>query len=160
MSILPVADLKVPGLYFQAARAFGLKGLLGGTHSWLTHIADDLKHTVIEVTTIETLHVQGSSFYKSFRDTPNYLIDPELHQVFVSNRNGSQRWFGHDPKITYLGPMELDVLLSWSELYPHIHDTFRVLTTNCNTFTSWILHLMGVELWAGIGAKTWSKYAK
>lgn len=159
-SIEQAAELNVPGLYFLAARTFGLKGLLGGTHSWLTHVDHDMKHTVIEVTSIETLNVQGSGFYYGYNGMPNYEADIEEHRVFVSDRRGDQAWFGHAPEVVYIGPMELEPLLDWTGCYPKLDHAFNVLKANCNTFTSWILHLIGVELWIGIGAKNWSKLAK
>ena len=155
-SIDPIADLRVPGLYFNAARTFGFKGLLGGTHSWLTHVTNNLAHTVIEVTDIETLHVQGTSFYSSLCGQPIHRLGFCEKRVFMSDRHGCQRWFGHEPQITYLGPVELDNVLTWARLYPKLQHKFHTLTTNCNTFTSWILHILGIELWSGIGAKTWS----
>jgi hypothetical protein len=159
-SIESVADLKVPGLYFLAARTFGFKGLIGGTHSWLTHVADDMTHTVIEVTDIETLLMQGVSIYYTFTGMPNYMIDYREQLVFVSDRKGCQRWFGHAPKVTYLGNIDLDIVLDWTQIYPKISDRFNVLTSNCNTFTSWILHILGIEFRSGFGAKNWSKTAK
>lgn len=59
-SIAKVVEFKVPGLYFLNARTFGLKGWIGGSHSWLVHVNEDFKQTVLEVTSYETLRVQGA----------------------------------------------------------------------------------------------------
>jgi hypothetical protein len=156
-SVNQSVHLKVPGLYFLAARTWGFKGLIGGTHSWLTHVGPDLAHTVIEVTNIETLHVQGSTCFSNFTGKP---ASPQEHMVYMSNRPGDQLWFGHKPEVVYVGPLALDLLLDWTEHYPRLNHSFHVLHANCNTFTSWILHLLDVELWTGFGAKNWAKIAK
>lgn len=156
-SIIPVVKFKVPGLYLLTAKTYGVKGLLGGTHSWLVH-ADDSRQTVIEVTNVETIGVQGSSRFYSLRQVEPASIQEQL--VFVSDRNGGQKWFGGTPKAVYLGNIGLDRILDISRAYPRLNSSFNVLTVNCNTFTSWVLCNLGHHIWTGIGAKNWAKLAK
>jgi hypothetical protein len=150
-------NFNVGGLYFLNARTFGLKGFLGGSHSWITFVSDDLlTHTVIEVTDVESLHIQGATSITEF----GLFTGPTEKQVIMSNRDGGQLWFGEQPSVTYIGPSNIDVLLKWTTSYPLITQRFSLFNANCNTYTSWILHLLGMNLWTGIGCKSTLKWAK
>ena len=156
-SIKQFVSFEAPGLYFLNARTFGLKGWLGGTHSWLTHVSYDGSHTVIEVTNFEALHVQKATKIDSFRDS----VSQNDQHVIVSNRNGGQLWFGNKPLIiTYLGDITLDSILDWVVSYPLLKTSFGILRVNCNTFTSWMLHLLNVKMWTGIGARSQANWQK
>lgn len=156
-SVAKVVDFKVPGLYFLNARTYGFKGWVGGSHSWLVHVDQDYKQTVLEVTSYETLRVQGASDITGFKE----YTDEVEQQVLVSNREGGQMWFGHRPRVVvYLGPLVADTVLDWTKNYPLLRGSFSILQANCNTFTSWIMSLLGVELWTGIGAKSPAKWQK
>jgi len=135
-----------PGVYVMAARAHGLKGLLGGRHSYIVHVSGGGEHTVFEITDRETLGYQGATEFKSYKTNPGF-DEPVLYRVL---RNGYQEWFGAQPYVVYhtqVWPelVDLDALF---ELYPHKNDQFKLFYLNCNTFVSWGVYLarmMGID---------------
>ena len=155
-SIEPVAGLITkPGLYFVNARAHGLKGLIGGTHSWIVGKLSDGSELVAEVTDIETLEVQGGLILID----PTGLVQRSKTEkaVIVSNRNASQRWFGSAPVVqTYIELTDAKItsfLFNAANSYPLNGYRFKLLYRNCNTFASWAAHYGSFEVALKIGGR-------
>lgn len=126
-----------PGIHLLSARAFGLKGYIGGQHSWVAQVGLDGQQHVFELTDAETLSVQGATTCSSFTE-PSFLA-PFYKVIYASDRAAGQRWFGAKPTVWKSWRPELsylDVVELVTE-YPH-HGEFHVLGKNCNTFSSWL----------------------
>lgn len=124
------------GIYFTSAKAFGLKGYLGGVHSWLTYVKRG-KHTVIETTDRETLIVQRAKKIIPLSPVEN----DEQKTVFISDRNGTQQWFGMKPVYWEILPTNLISLKTIEDIaksYPYLGHEFDLFKLNCNTFMSWL----------------------
>jgi hypothetical protein len=121
------------------------------------HVDSSDSHLVAEVTDLETLYVQGATKFKAMR---NPKSNHELI-VFLSNRNGGQLWFGSMPKIFYLGNMTRQSFIELIDSYPLANNTFHVLNTNCNTFSSWICYKLEIiPKNIGIGSKTKDRWTQ
>ena len=82
-------------VYYIHARAWALKGWLGGTHSYTTFWSE--KHNewlVIELSDKETLDVQNATVYYIWDD-----VAYSQHSPIISNRNPAAKWFGATPII-------------------------------------------------------------
>jgi hypothetical protein len=145
-SVATCGYLDIPGIYLMAARAFGLKGYLGGLHSWIVQVSASGVQTVVEITDLETLEYQGVKTHEHYREQPGYTE----RMVVKTSRDGFQRWFGAEPKILDFTPIGHDLDLSaLCRCYPHLRDEFQLLDLNCNTFVSWVVYhlsLSGISL--------------
>lgn len=124
------------GAHILSARAFGLKGHLGGYHTWLAFVDAD-SHTVFEITDVETVLIQANKHivYSFHRDSSLALIK--------SNRRATQKWFGSNPeKLVSLPTLTLLQCEHLVETYKsHVLDSrYHLLKNNCNTFVSWVLY--------------------
>lgn len=150
-SIEKLVDFPLPGIYLLKARTFGFKGFIGGTHSWIVHVDMDNRCLVAEVTNLETLKVQGATVIETVRKP----INDREHLVFLSNREGGQKWFGAKPKSKYLGDISKIDFRNMIANYPLSQNVFNVLNANCNTFSSWIIYKLGfTPKNIGFGAKS------
>lgn len=144
-----ILDQSPVGLYFDKryiyyihSRAWALKGWLGGTHSWFTFWSEiHERWLVLELTDTETINVQNASIYW-IRDNVEY----REHSPVISNRINDAKWFGSIP--TIVGKAKLQVLYSDIEracaMYPHTQ--FDLIGHNCNTFASYILYKLNLEI--------------
>lgn len=156
-SIEPVAGLITePGLYFVNARAHGLKGLIGGTHSWIVGKLSDGSELVAEVTDIETLQYQAAAILFD----PNDLNSKPITErgAVISNRNAAQRWFDSPPTVQAYFKMNdssiCSLLYTAVDKYPLNNSAFNIVYRNCNTFTSWVAYLSGFDVKPGIGGRS------
>lgn len=158
-SIEKVVDFPHAGVYLLKARTFGFKGIIGGTHSWIVRVDGEGNHLVAELTDIQSLKIQGASYYEGVREPAGE--DDQL--VFISNREGGQKWFGATPTGIYLGDLSEEEFRDFVTHYPLAGNKFDVLNANCNTFSSWICYCLGTEpimVNIGIGAKSSSRWTK
>jgi hypothetical protein len=152
-------ELELPdGLHFMRARTFGLKGRLGGQHSYVAYVRNGV-HTVFEVSSAETLDYQEVSF-RSYIRRP---VAPLEQVVLASDRHAGQRWFGHKPRLlaTVRDAALLDVLDVVND-YPKVTTGFHLFANNCNTFVSWVAYNFNVKLPWTPGSKRhsyWKKHA-
>jgi hypothetical protein len=119
------------------AQAWHLKGYLGGTHSYCTFYHDN-KWLVAELTDIETLEVQNAKvIYNGAKD--------KEHAPFITDRPYNAKWFGHAPYIvdSCISPTYDDILYTCKN-YPI--PEFKLLTNNCNTFTSYLITTLNLKL--------------
>jgi hypothetical protein len=134
-----------PGLYVFEARAHGFKGYIGGFHTWIGAKLLNGSWLVAEVTNPETLKTQGTHPLHVAREP----IHPRDLTVIISERDGTQRWFGATPKIvSYFELDDVDMttlLLQACNKYPLKDLPFRSLYRNCNTFTSWAVWMLKAE---------------
>lgn len=147
-------------IYYIHARAWALKGWIGGTHSCMAVWSKKLdKWLVVESTDAETLAIQGAEIlYTRSHD----LI---TKGPFVSDRDPRQRWFNARPfvvgKVLNIG-IDLDQLVDACAKYP-VRE-FRLVSQNCNTFISYLIVRFGLKLkrpLRSIGfrsAKQWRSY--
>ncbi len=143
-------ELEKSFIYYIQARAWHLKGYLGGTHSYTTFFspAHD-SWCVVEYTERETLAYQdGKILYDG-----NTTVDDREHAPYISTRSYNAQWFGADPYIVdfALAPTYEEVLESCKQ-YPL--KGFKLLDVNCNTFTSYLHWNLGLHLdrpWRSVG---------
>lgn len=129
-------------LYYIHARAWHIKGYLGGTHSWTTFYDSYYKEwLVVEYTNRETLAYQNANIIYDGNSTD----DDTKHAPYVSDRACNAQWFGGDPKIVDHCPtLELNAILIACKSFPY--NGFNLLTMNCNTFTSYLHYKLNLNL--------------
>jgi len=131
-------DLCQDRFYYIQAQAWHLKGYLGGTHSWFAFWHN--QWLVIELTDLETLHVQNSKAVH-IPWTTGYTD----HAPYISNRPYNARWFGHRPYIVDSCPaVSYGQLVQVANSYPF--KDFKILYRNCNTFASYLIYKLGLPL--------------
>jgi hypothetical protein len=129
-------------IYYMQARAWHLKGYIGGTHSYTTFYSR--KHNswaVVEYTERETLSYQdGKTLYDG-----NYSSDDTEHAPYISTRSYNAQWFGSNPYVVdfTLAPEYDEVELACKD-FPY--QGFDLLKLNCNTFTSYLHWKLGLHL--------------
>jgi hypothetical protein len=131
-------------VYYVHARAWHLKGYLGGRHSYITWYSKDHgQQLVVEYTDRETLDVQDADIIYSGTD------EYQTHAPFISNRKPNAHWFGGRPIIKGacgLFPHQYSEFENACRTYPNANKEFNLLTNNCNTFTSYLLYKMKLEI--------------
>ena len=131
-------------IYYVHAKAWHIKGVIGGRHSYLTwYSPEHQRQLVIEYTDRETLDVQKANIVYSGRD------EYTLHAPFISDRLPNARWFGADPIIKGCcgkGVIKYQDFVDACESYPNKVTDFHLLKNNCNTFTSYLLYKMRLEI--------------
>ena len=130
-------------IHYIHAKAWHLKGYLGGTHSWLTFWDEKRKQwLVLELNDKETLEVQGGEIIYD----GSLTSDITERAPFITTRNPTHQWFGGNPKIIdrcYL-PFQLDHIIKIISSYP-LRD-FKLISQNCNTFTSYVIWKLNLDL--------------
>lgn len=141
-------------VYYIHARAWALKGWLGGTHSWTVFWSNEHNQWLVaEISDKETLTVQQA---KILWIQPYAGLFDKV--PVISNRVPDARWFGSTPIIvgsSYKTFNYYDIVAVCKE-YPK--KEFRLLTTNCNTFTSFLVHRLNLKIkrpLRSIGFKKW-----
>jgi hypothetical protein len=126
-------DLNKNKIYAFSARSVGLKGYLGGSHTWYGFWSkEQQKWLVIELTDLESLEIQKAEVL--FKTTNDYLkLSP-----FIVARDPRGRWFGAHPKIVdeCFGSLDFSDLVNYCKLYPF--EQYKVLSQNCNSFFSFL----------------------
>lgn len=136
-SIVGMAGLNLDRFYYMQAQAWHLKGYLGGTHSYCTFFHDN-KWMVVEMTDIETLTVQNAEVIYQKTDGADYA-------PFISNRSYNAKWFGHVPYVVDIcATPTYDEIAHACDNYPI--NKFKILTSNCNTFTSYLISTLKLDL--------------
>lgn len=135
-------ELNEDCIYYMQARAWNIKGYLGGTHSYTTFYSKEHKEWMVaEYTERETLSYQeGSTVYDG-----NATLDDTKHAPYISTRPCNAQWFGANPYIvdSCLAPSYNEILKACKE-FPY--NEFRILDLNCNTFTSYLHWKLGLNL--------------
>ena len=129
-------------VYYVHARAWALKGWLGGTHSWTVFWSSEHSQwVVVEISDKETLTVQQAEIlwiqpYAGFFD----------RVPVISTRVPDAKWFGARPIIVGRSCKTFDYqdIVSACEEYPI--KKFRIITDNCNTFTSYLIHRFNLKI--------------
>ena len=141
-------------VYYIHARAWALKGWLGGTHSWTVFWSNEHNQWLVaEISDKETLTVQQA---KILWIQPYAGLFDKV--PVISNRVPDARWFGSTPIIvgsSYKTFNYYDIVAVCEE-YPK--KEFQLLTTNCNTFTSFLVHRLNLKIkrpLRSIGFKKW-----
>lgn len=130
-------DLDPSYMYYLQAQAWHLKGYLGGTHSYCTFFHEK-EWLVVEMTDAETLEVQNADI----RYQGTICSD---HAPFISNRLYNAQWFGNKPYVVDKCPaVPYDKILQAVKEYPI--KEFNILHQNCNTFTSYLIASMDLNL--------------
>ena len=139
--------------YYLQAQAWHLKGYLGGTHSYCAFY--DKEWLVVELTDLETVAVQQAGII--YKGTDGYE-----HAPFITNRPYNARWFGHTPYIVdSCSAVESSLIFEAVKNYPN--KKFNVLHYNCNTFTSYLIATLGLNLkrpLRSVGFRNKSQWAK
>lgn len=127
-------NLKKDRFYYIQAQAWHLKGYLLGTHSYSV-MWNNLynKFLVIELTDVETLRHQKCNILYLGKETS----DKSKHIVGISDRPYNAQWFGNNPYI-----VDSDIAVDYKDIYSAVMqypiNKFKLLTQNCNTFTSYL----------------------
>jgi hypothetical protein len=131
-------SIHIPHICFLSANAYGLKGKLpGGKHTWMS-VFNGGFWTTYEVTDMETLTVQGGYPWHG-------KVDKQSRQIIVSDRDPSQKWFGSEPRLDYIGKYaSQSVLTKAMNEYPK-NGNFNLLTNNCSTFVSYMAWKLGED---------------
>lgn len=126
--------------YYLQARAWHLKGYLGGTHSFFAcHDKSRNVWFVAEITDRETLDVQKCNAIYS--GTAEY----RERAPYITNRLYNSKWFGNKVKIVDSCPaVEFSDLLYATKKYPIDH--FNLLKYNCNTYMSFLIWQLDLDL--------------
>ena len=130
-------------IYYLHARAWALKGYLGGTHSWSTFWSPEHnKWLVVELTDEETISYQNAKILF----TRSTSTDKTEHSPIISTREPNQRWFGCEPYIvdSSLQNFTYDDIVKACREYPI--DEFIMIKRNCNTFSSYLNWKLGLNL--------------
>ena len=127
---------------FMRVRAHGFKGHFG----WHTYVA--FGGRVLEITDLETLHMQGASHIRKLTDRSLHYAERGL---YVSMRPPGQLWFDNKPQV--LVGYEADNVLDLALKYPYKEHKFNVLSRNCATFTGWLSKQLSISLPYMIGAQ-------
>lgn len=150
-------DMEHRGVYYIHAQAWHIKGYLGGRHSWLAFYSRlHRDFLVCEYTTKETLIVQDAITILYDGSTTSDITE---HAPFISLRKPNTQWFGHDPKVVASSYQRLNYRDVEAACMEYPRDEFNLLTWNCNTFTSFMLKKLGIDIkppLLAIGAKRWS----
>lgn len=129
-------------VYYMQARAWHIKGYLGGTHSWTTFYSDlHNSWLVAEYTERETLSYQmGEIIYDG-----NNTLDDTRYAPYITTRPFNAQWFGADPYIVdcCFSPLYNQILKACVE-FPY--NEFNLLYLNCNTFTSYLHWKLNLNL--------------
>ena len=138
-SIVPF-DLDKEYLYYFQAKAWGFKGIIGGTHSWMAFWSPERNEwLVIEITDAETVHVQqGEIVYTTVAGWTE-------QGPVISNRDPRQQWFGGKP-LFIAKQKNYCTLAGFKQLvdnYPI--KKFALLFRNCNTLTSYIIAALDLK---------------
>jgi hypothetical protein len=135
-------DLDEDALYYMQARAWHIKGYLGGTHSWTTFYSkSDKAWMVAEYTDRETLSYQGGEIIYDGNPTLNDF----KHAPYIATRPCNAQWFGADPYIVDVCKSpSYETILKACQEFPY--NEFRLLDLNCNTFTSYLHWKLGLHL--------------
>ncbi len=143
--------------YYLHARAWALKGWLGGTHSWFSFWSEEKNSwLVLELTDPETLDVQEADAI--YIRNVNYTD----HSPAISNRIPDARWFGSNPIIIASTENRFTYQDIETVCKEYQFNKFNLLNDNCNTFASYVIHKLGLGFsrpFRSIGFKT-SEYWK
>lgn len=129
-------------VYYVHARAWALKGLIGGTHSWTVFWSTEHNQwLVIELTDIETINVQQAKIFW-VRDN----VDYQEHSPIISNRIPNAKWFGATPIVVdkCRNTFTYNDFVEVCKQYPIQY--FRLLDRNCNTFTSFLIAKLNLKV--------------
>jgi hypothetical protein len=129
-------------VYYLHARAWALKGWLGGTHSWITFwSAKHDKWLVVENSDIETIEVQSANILWIRENTGYYDRSP-----LICDRIPDAKWFGTIPIIVGKDKCSFDYddIVRICENYPFFD--FNLITRNCNTFISFIVSELDLNI--------------
>jgi hypothetical protein len=146
--------------YYVHARAWALKGWLGGTHSWIVFWSDvHNKWLVLEYTDKETIEVQQANIIYAWTN-----VSYQEHTPTISDRIPDAKWFGAKPIVVgYVKQkIDFDQLVNICDHYPI--KNFNLYNRNCNTFTSYIINYFNLNIkrpWRSVGFKTkafWHKF--
>lgn len=125
--------------YYIQAQAWHLKGYLGGTHSYCVFwsAAHD-KFLVVEYTDAETVSYQTTEVVYGGSTDSN-------RAPFITARPYNAQWFGHNPSI-----VDSCTFDNQADILYHIINypltEFKMLTQNCNTFTSYLIWKLNLKL--------------
>jgi len=135
-NLIPL-ELDKDRFYYLQAQAWHIKGYLGGTHSYCAFFHDS-NWLVVELTDIETLEVQNAEIVYSGASGAE-------HAPFITKRPYNAEWFGKSPYIVDSCPKPLynDIVIACKN-YPL--QEFKILSTNCNTFTSYLIAALNLNL--------------
>ena len=136
-------NLSTEYMYHIHSVSCGVKGLIGGTHSYLTFFSRQHdKWLVVEVTDLETLEIQNASVLYCKKDRPGY----QEKTVYISDRKNDARWFGHKPSIVDKAstvPKLYDIIVACDA---YIHDDFDLIKKNCNTLVSYLIYYFNLDM--------------
>lgn len=147
-SLVPM-ELSTNGIHYINARAWHLKGYLGGKHSYITLWSKKHEdYITVEYTDRETLSVQNAKILYAGTDSFSE------HSTFISIRHPNARWFGADPKVqctagnpgSWHHELHYEDFVLACEQYPFKNTEFNLLTNNCNTFTSYLIHKLKLDM--------------
>lgn len=143
-------------VYYVHARAWALKGYLGGTHSWTVFWSTEHDQwLVVELSDIETIDVQQGTILWMRND-----IGYQDRGPIISNRAPNAKWFGATPIIVGKSKNTFiyDDFVKVCDQYPI--QNFKLLNFNCNTFTSFLSAKLNLNIrrpLRSIGYKKWKK---
>lgn len=122
-------------VYFLHSRAWGLKGYLGGTHSWLAFWChENKKWMVAEVSDRETVDVQGARTYCA--GTEHYSDKTPI----LSDRSPRQKWFNAYPSIVAKERRRITIQQASAVIRSYPFSQYKLLHRNCNTFFSYLVY--------------------
>lgn len=137
---MPLEKTKI---YYIHAKAWHLKGYLGGTHSWTTFWSNEFnKWLVVELSDYETLWVQKASIYYN-RSMALNITD---RAPCISDRPYNAKWFGGVPIIvgSYETNCSYETMKKICQDYPEYG--FDLINKNCNTFTSYLMYKLDTDI--------------
>ena len=129
-------------VYYVHSRAWALKGWLGGTHSWITFWSQEHNQwLVLELTDKETLDIQNANILYC-RDNLKY----QERSPTISDRIPNAKWFGSTPSIVGKthNVYQYQDFVNVCKQYPVTE--FKLLTQNCNTFISYVLKILKLDI--------------
>ena len=125
--------------YYLHARAWALKGWLGGTHSWFAFWSTEKSSwLVLELTDPETLDVQEAD--AMYIRNVGYTD----HSPVISNRIPDAKWFGANPIIIASTENRFTYKDIERVCNEYNFKEFNLIDSNCNTFASYVIHKLGL----------------
>lgn len=142
--------------YYMQARAWHLKGYMGGTHSYsVVYSEHHQKFLVVELSDYETVQHQNCNIIYMGKET----IDRSKHCVLVTDRAFNAQWFGSNPYIVdSCHGINYSDVMGVLDSYPI--NEFKLIGANCNTFTSYLHYILNCNVQIplksiGYKTKTW-----
>jgi hypothetical protein len=128
--------------YYVHARAWALKGYLGGMHSWFVFWSMELNDwLVVELNDRETLEIQNANILYIWKNVGYQEYSPTISKRVIDGK-----WFDASPIIAGKSLLNFDYsdIVKLCDDYPY--KEFSLTSQNCVTFTSYLIYKLNLKI--------------